>query len=228
MKEIVYRTELKHIITKIDETVIRSRLKPILKQDPHANKEGKYVVRSLYFDTAEDKAVRDKIDGVAIREKYRIRIYNHNHSMIRLEKKSKWNGSASKSGIIITKEQVLELMDGNPDFISLRDDSFLREFYINYKTQHLLPKVIVDYDREAYFSPLGNVRITIDSNLRSSLGSNDLFNSDLISVFSMDPGLCILEIKFDNYLPDFIRDLVQLNNCSATAASKYVACRNYH
>ena len=119
MKEIVYRTELKHIITKIDALMIRTRVKPFLKPDPNAGKDGKYLIRSLYFDTAEDKAVRDKIDGVAIREKYRIRFYDHNHQLIRLEKKSKWNGSASKSGTLVTKEQVLELIHGNPDFTSL-------------------------------------------------------------------------------------------------------------
>jgi hypothetical protein len=227
MKALEYRTELKHIITLQDSLIVRSRLKPVMKLDPNAGINGKYKIRSLYFDTAEDKALMEKIDGLPIREKYRIRFYNNNEKLIRLEKKSKQNGSASKSGTTISKEQVIQIIGNDNNFLPKSSDPFLQEFYWKVKSERLLPKIIVDYDREAYICHWGNVRVTLDTRIKSSLGSMDVFNPNLINVFSVDPGLCILEIKYDHFIPDFIQDLVQLNSCSATSASKYVACRNY-
>ena len=228
MKKTEYRTELKHIITLMDAQLIRSRLHPILQLDPHAGSDRRYFVRSLYFDTVEDKAYYEKMDGVSNREKFRIRYYDHDASFIRLEKKSKRNNSASKEGATLKKDQVEAILHGDAAFLIKAPEALCREFYIKLKTERLLPKVIVDYYREAYTCPWGNVRVTLDNDLRSSIGSCDFFNPESINTHSMDPSLCILEIKFDHFLPDFIRDIVQLNNCMASAVSKYVACRNYN
>lgn len=228
MKKTEYRTELKHIITLMDAQIIRSRLHPILQLDSHAGPDKRYFIRSLYFDTVEDKALYEKIEGVAVREKFRIRFYDHNTHFIRLEKKRKRNGSVSKESVLLKKEQVEAILQGDPSSLLKASEPLCQEFYVKLRTERLLPKVIVDYYREAYTCHWGNVRVTLDSDLRSSIGSCDLFNPQSINTHSMDPGLCILEIKFDHYLPDFIRDIVQLNNCMATAVSKYVACRNYN
>lgn len=228
MKKTEYRTELKHIITLMDAQLIRSRIQPVLHIDPHAGADKRYFIRSLYFDTVEDKAYYEKVDGVAIREKFRIRFYDHNTHFIRLEKKSKKNGSASKESATLKKDQVEAILHGDPGFLLKAPEPLCQEFYVKLRTERLLPKVIVDYYREAYTCRWGNVRVTLDSDLRSSIGTCDLFNPGSINTHSMDPGLCILEIKYDHYLPDFIRDIVQLNNCMATAVSKYVACRNYN
>ena len=220
-----YRTELKHIITEMDAQLIRSRVKPIMQRDSHCGQDGKYFIRSLYFDTHEDKALHEKIDGVPIRDKFRIRFYNHESSLIRLEKKSKVNGSALKTSAILSKEQIEAIIEGKYDFLLTMQIPICQEFYLKLCLEKLQPKVIVDYDREAYICPWGNVRVTIDTDLRTSIGSSDLFDFQSINTQSMRSGFCILEIKYDHFLPDFIRDLVQLNNCMATAVSKYVACR---
>lgn len=223
-----YRTELKHIITMQNAQVMRSRIKPILHRDSHAGSDGKYFIRSIYFDTPEDKALQEKIEGFANREKFRIRSYNHNWNYIRLEKKSKINGSALKTSVPLTKDEAESILRGEFDFLLASNEYVSREFYAKLRTERLLPKVTVDYYREAYICPWGNVRITLDTDLRTSIGSSDLFNSQSISTQSLDSGLCILEIKFDHYLPDFIRDIVQMNHCMATAVSKYVACRIFN
>ena len=228
MKKTEYRTELKHIITLMDAQLIRSRMRPILQLDPHAGPDRRYFIRSLYFDTVEDKAYYEKMDGVSNREKYRIRYYDHDTNFIRLEKKSKRNNAASKEGATLKKDQVEAILHGDDAFLIKAPEPLCREFYVKLRTERLLPKVIVDYYREAYICPWGNVRVNLDNDLRSSIGSCDIFNPESINTHSMDPGLCILEIKYDHFLPDFIRDIVQLNNCMTSAVSKYVVCRNYN
>jgi hypothetical protein len=223
-----YRTEIKHIITTSDAIIIRNKLNNVVKLDPNSREDYKYHIRSLYFDTAEDKAVYEKLDGVPFREKFRIRLYNHNHQFIRLEKKSKNNGAASKLGATLTKEEVLSILSGDIDFLFNSNQTLLREFYLKLRTERLLPKIIVDYSREAYFCSWGNVRVTIDSQIKSSNEINDFFNPDLINIYSMNPDICVLEVKYNQFLPDYVQDLIQLNNCSASAVSKYVICRNYY
>lgn len=226
MKKTAYRTEIKHIITIMDAQLVRSRVQSVLQLDSHAGRDKKYFIRSLYFDTAEDKAYYEKIDGVAIRDKFRIRYYDHNTDIIRLEKKSKVNGSASKEGAFLKKHQVEAILNGDIAFLLQSSEPICREFFLKLREDRLMPKTTVDYYREAYTCRWGNVRVTLDSDLRTSIGCVDFFNPASISTFPMNPNFCILEIKYDHYLPDFIRDLVQLNTCMATAVSKYVACRN--
>lgn len=222
-----YRNELKHIVTQADALVIRSRLSCLLPVDRNAGQDGKYHIRSLYFDTPEDKALMEKIDGLPIKEKFRLRFYNHDHSFIRLEKKIKHYNKGAKLKAVVTKEAVQKILSRDFDFLREAEQALLREFYLKLKTERLLPKTVVDYLREAYLYPAGNVRITIDSEVRASISSTDLFNPDLSTAPALDRDYCILEVKFDGFLPEFIQDIIQLNKCTTTAVSKYAACRVY-
>ncbi len=226
-EKLKYRHELKHVIAQAEALVLRSRLSCMLPVDRHAGPDGGYHIRSLYFDTPEDKALFDKINGAPVKEKFRIRFYNHNYSFIRLEKKIKHYNRGAKLKAELKKEEVQKIIRG--DFVFLRDSgqALLREFYLKLKIEGLLPKTVVDYLREAYFYPAGNVRVTIDSNIRSSVNSIDPFDTELPMAAAMDPGQCILEVKYDGLLPEFIQDLVQLNKCTSGAVSKYAACRVY-
>jgi len=227
MGELIYRSELKHVISCADGLVIKSRLAHALRRDAHADSDGSYHVRSLYFDTPDNRAYHDKLDGVPMREKFRIRFYNLDPRFIRLEKKIKRYGGGAKLMARLSEAQTRQIMDGEIGFLRESEQALLREFYVRMKADRLQPRTIVDYRRTAYLCAAGNVRVTVDSDIRASISSLDLFDPDLPTASAFDPNKCILEVKFDEFLPAYIQELIQLNNCSATAASKYTACRIY-
>lgn len=221
------RHELKFYIDYSDYLAIRSRLRAIAKLDPHVGPSGTYFIRSLYFDNYNDKALREKIDGVNVREKFRIRYYNQDTSRIMLEKKSKIHGMCKKQQASLTKEQCQGLIDGNLSTIRDSNDPLLLELYNKINTQQLKPRVIVDYVREPYIYEHGNVRITFDSGLKTGLYSRNFFGSELPTIAAGDQGTIILEVKFDEYLPEIIQMAIQIGDRSQSAFSKYAACRMY-
>ncbi|NLV17620.1 MAG: polyphosphate polymerase domain-containing protein [Syntrophomonadaceae bacterium] len=226
MKALKYRYELKHVISEGDALITGRRLSGILPRDQSAGSDGQYHIRSLYFDTPEDRALYDKIDGIPIKEKFRIRFYNHDPDFIRLEKKIKHFNHGFKEKARLQKEEVQWILHGDTSFLANSEQALLRHFYVKLRTERLAPKTVVDYRREAYYFPPGNVRVTIDRDIRASVTSLDIFDNDLPSVPVLD-GRCVLEVKYDEFLPDFIQDLIQLNKCTSAALSKYAACRAY-
>lgn len=222
-----FRRELKHSINEPDYWLLRTRLRQVASPDGHAGAHGNYQIRSLYFDTPEDKALREKLDGVNEREKFRIRYYNFDDSYIRLEKKSKRGGVGNKQSVRLTREQCERLLGGDVCWMTESGEALLIELYGKMKFQQLRPRTIVDYRREAYVYPAGNVRVTIDSDIRTGLWNTRLFDRDLPTVPTGHPGRRILEVKFDDFLPDVIRDLIQLGERPHHAFSKYAVCRRY-
>lgn len=220
-----YRNEWKHQISYGDMLVLRQRLSAVMKRDVHAI-DGRYMIRSLYFDNASDKALREKIDGVNIREKFRIRYYNNDVSFIQLEKKSKLNNLCLKQSAVLSAEQAQKISDGDYAWMMQSGVALIQELYSKIMGQGLRPKTIVDYTREPFVFAPGNVRVTIDSNIRSGVNCTDFLNPDCVTL-STDESPIILEVKWDEYLPDIIRDTVQLPNCRTGAFSKYAACRIY-
>ena len=225
VRQIKYRHEWKHEISYADLLVLRQRLTAVMKRDLHTE-DGKYEVRSLYFDNASDKALHEKLDGVSIREKFRIRYYNGDTSLIKLEKKSKRNSLCLKESVELTKEQAQAIADGEYQWMAKSESMLIRELYTKMRTQGLAPKTIVDYTREPFVYAPGNVRVTLDYNIRTGLMSTAFLDSDCVTAPVAD-GVIILEVKWDEYLPDIIRDVVQLDNCRTEAFSKYAVCRVY-
>ena len=225
MDGIQYRHEWKHEISYADLLAIRQRLRVIARADPHA-RDGKYLIRSLYFENPEDKALREKIDGVNRREKFRIRCYNGDSSLIHLEKKSRLNGLGTKFSARLTAEEAQRIVDGNLDWMMDPDRPLLQELYCKMRYQGLRPKTIVDYTREPYVYGPGNVRVTFDYGIRTGLGCTDFLNPDCITVPAPDSGI-ILEVKWDAFLPSVIRDSVRTPGRRVTAFSKYAQCRMY-
>ncbi len=219
------RHEWKHEINYMDMLVIRSRMRAITTPDSHAV-DGKYFIRSLYFDTLSDKALREKLDGVDNRKKFRIRYYNNDLSFIRLEKKSKWNNLGTKEMVRLSTMQAQAIADGNIDWMVNHPAPLIHELYVEMKETGLRAKTIVDYTREPFVFPAGNVRVTLDYDIRTGLCSTDFLNPDTPSVPIVDNPI-ILEVKWDHFLPDIIRDAVHLENRRAAAFSKYAACRAY-
>lgn len=218
-----FRHELKHDISAQDMIIIRQRMRAVAQSDPHAI-DGKYLIRSLYFDTPQDKALNEKQNGVSRRHKFRIRYYNGDTSLIHVEKKSKAGGLGTKVSAAITKDQAAQIVDGDIAWMKDSDEPVLRELYTEMVSQRLMPKTIVDYTREPFIYRPGNVRVTLDYNVRSGLGCIDFLNPDCITVPAAI-GVCIMEVKWDNFLPEIIRDAVQLPYASSGSFSKYEVCR---
>jgi SPX domain protein involved in polyphosphate accumulation len=223
MTEQKYRSELKFYINTADYMELRSRLKHIAKPDPNASQDGNYKIRSLYFDNYEDKAVTDKLSGMSRREKFRFRYYNNDISFIRLEKKSKINKGCFKESAMISSGQCTEIINGRYDSLLSQDSQLLAELYTKIRSQNLRPRMIVDYIREAYIYSAGNVRITIDSDIRSGNNVFGFLNPEITAIPSANA--IILEVKYDNFLPDIIKDMIQLKNRNVTEFSKYVVSR---
>lgn len=221
-----FRHEWKHEISLSDFAALRHRLSVVAQSDAHAI-DRTYDIYSLYFYNLSDKALREKLDGVNNREKFRLRYYNKNLSLIHLEKKSKQNGLSSKDTAAITAEETQAIIDGDYTWMAASSQPLIRELYFKMTVQQLRPKTIVAYTREPYIFPAGNVRVTIDYNIRTGLRCTDFLNPELITIPAGNAPI-ILEVKWDAFLPDIIRDAVQLNNRHSCAFSKYAACRIYN
>ena len=220
-----FRHEVKHEINQLDLLVLRQRLNAVMDPDCHA-KNGRYEIRSLYFDTPEDKALREKLDGVMTREKYRMRLYNNDPSLIHLERKFKHVGLGCKTVTTLTPTQAQAIVQGDTGWMADSSDPVLLGFYTRICNERLQATVIVDYTREPFIFSPGNVRVTLDSHIRTGMRCIDFLNPNCTTI--PVPGApCILEVKWDQYLPEIIRDILQLGNRHSTAYSKYAACRMY-
>lgn len=220
-----FRHEWKHVITYSDMITIRQRLLAVARQDSHAV-DGKYKIRSLYFDNFMDKALREKLDGIGIKEKFRIRYYNDNTELIHLEKKSKIGGLCNKKSTILSKQEAQYIVEGQTQWMKMREDALIQELYLKMTMQGLKPKTIVDYIREPFVYGPGNVRVTLDYDIRTGLHCTDLLDPDCIMISAGDSAI-IMEVKWDEFLPSIIRDVVQLSGRRVTAFSKYAVCRIY-
>ena len=218
------RHEWKHQINPQEDLVLSQRLRKLFPRDGNAGPDGAYRVTSLYFDTPYDSALREKLDGVNRREKFRLRYYGSDLSFLRLEKKYKVNGLCGKRSARLTREQAERLLDGDARFLLDTGDALLLELYSKIQGQGLRPKTIVRYDREAFLYAPGNVRITLDRDIRTGLGSVDFLNPGVFCVRAAGPGT-VLEVKYDAFLPEIVRMAVQVPGRRAAACSKYALCR---
>lgn len=224
--ELTFRHEWKHEINYSDVLTLRQCLRAVMKTDPHAL-NGVYMIRSLYFDNLQDKALREKLDGVNHREKFRIRYYNGDTSLLSLEKKMKHGDLTAKLQARITSEEAERLLHGDLGWMrEASDRPLVQDLYRKMATVGLRPKTIVDYTREPFIYGPGNVRVTIDENIRTGLSNTDFLDWNCPTI-SVPDSPTILEVKWDAYLPDIIRDVVQVKGCHAAAYSKYAACRMY-
>ena len=227
-KHEIYRHEVKYQISMADYLSIRQRLRLVMKPDIHAKENGQYTVRSIYFDNLEDKALREKRNGVQKREKFRIRDYNDDVSFLVLEKKMKWNNLCLKIDARLTEEECKALLGGDKTWMMAHPSGLVRELYCKMGSQQLRPKVLVSYIREAYLYAAGNVRVTFDSHIRSTLFHRPFLEEGVPDIdVSEHPGDMVLEVKFDAFLPDVVQILLQTGNIRQQSYSKYGACRKF-
>ena len=217
------RHELKYSINAADCAQIRARLRAVAKLDENARVDGSYKIRSLYFDNYSDKAVTEKLSGISKREKYRLRLYNGDISFIRLERKSKQNRLTYKESAAITAKEVEKLLTGDYSALKHKEQPLLMELYAKIMYQNLRPMSIVEYSREAYIYPVGNVRVTFDSEIKTTNNIAVFLQENLVAIPAI--ASIVLEIKYDGFIPDIIRDCVKIAHRSQSEYSKYVAAR---
>ena len=223
------RHELKYHISPLDADALSRRLAAVMRRDRHADpRTGEYTIRSLYFDDAYDSAYQDKLDGVHDRDKYRLRVYpSDSASPISLERKRKVGDCIQKDAVRVTERLARQLMRGDPAGLEAIGRPLLDDTAAEMRTKLLKPSVIVEYEREPFVFPVENVRITIDKRIRTGLREMDLFAPDLLCVPVMEHGEYVLEVKYDNYLPDFLAGLIAGIPAVRSAVSKYVLCRRF-
>ena len=222
-----YRHELKYLISAAQLPLLKSRVAGIMQLDPHTGTDGIYNIRSLYFDDYANRCFFENENGTDPREKFRIRIYNHSSQRITLECKRKEHGKTLKTSCPLTIEQTQLLMQGKP---LIETDDLLplhRKLNLEIKTRMLRPVVIVEYERIPFIYRNGNVRVTFDLNTASSADTANFLSNDLHKRPIMPAGQHLMEVKFDEYLPDFIYRGLNLGHLQQATFSKYYLCRKY-
>ena len=220
-----FRTEHKYYLHIHDYASLHHRVSSLLMLDRHSTSSEGYNIRSLYFDSPHSHALQDKNNGVFKRDKYRIRAYNGSDSVISVERKSKFGDYVRKESARITRGEYDAILHGDYDCLIRKDEVLLNEFYAALASRNFRPSAIVDYWRAAYVYELGNVRITFDKKLSAGTNSYDLFDPNLVLKEAIEVPRTILEVKFDSYLPDHIRRIVQPDNHIRSSISKYVICK---
>lgn len=222
-----YRHEIKYLVSQAQISLLENRIKCLMFRDPHTESDGIYNIRSLYFDDYDNSCFYENENGTDPREKFRIRIYNHSDKRISLECKRKIRGKTQKDSCILSLQEAQELIQGKTLLPTESMPMLLRRFLIEMKIRYFRPAVIVEYERIPYIYKNGNVRVTFDTKISSSSNINEFFD-DVISKRPIMPlGQHLMEVKFDEYLPDFIYRSLNLGKLQQTTYSKYYLCRKY-
>ena len=225
-KPVRLRHELKHQISPQEDLVLAGRLRKLFRRDAHAGADGTYRITSLYFDTPYDAALREKLDGVDRREKFRLRYYGGDPDWLKLEKKYKINGLCGKRSARLSRGEAEALLSGEHGFLLRRGEPLLQELYSKLRGHGLAPRTVVCYDREAFLYAPGHVRVTLDRKIRAGRSPLDFLHPERIQIPVLE-GLTVLEVKYDAFLPDLVRMAVQVPDRQAGACSKYALCRRF-
>lgn len=218
------RHEIKYIVSRREADHLIRRLDCLFSRDAYSSNG--YKISSLYFDDLYNTALSDKIAGLSIRHKYRLRYYEDDLSKFKLEKKSKIQSMTHKVSTWLTQAEVVKILDGTIEFLLEKDD-LCKEFYLRLKHEQLKPKTLVSYDRIAFVHPVGNLRITFDKNVTgSSSFVRELNDLDVVNV--LDKEEVVLEVKFDGMMPDVVRSILQTSGHMQIASSKYVFARKFN
>ncbi|MBQ8603253.1 MAG: polyphosphate polymerase domain-containing protein [Oscillospiraceae bacterium] len=223
----VYRHEFKYVVSASQLILIENRIKNLMEMDVHTGNKGMYNIRSLYFDDYYDRCLYENINGTDPREKFRIRIYNHSRDRITLECKRKQNGKTLKTSCPLSEEQTRILMKGRALSNIAEQPPLLQKFTVEMLSRGLHPVTIVEYDRIPYIYKNGNVRVTLDMNISSSKSVLSFLDDVIPKRPVMPAGQHLLEVKYDEYIPDFIYKSIRPENLKYTAYSKYYMCRKY-
>ena len=219
-----YRHELKFLLSAAEYEHLRRLLGALLVKDENMKQGKDYFIRSLYFDTPGNKDYYDKLIGMVQRRKIRLRIYNTAADKVKLEIKNKENDYSIKETMTISRAEAMMLADGDYHVLAGYDNEISQKAYFHLQTHAYTPKVVVDYEREAYLMPVENVRITFDKRVRAFKGTG-LFVQDNAFVGVLAPEYMILEVKYDKYLPAYVEQALSSIRMQRMSISKYCMAR---
>lgn len=220
----IYRHELKYILSQMEYEVLKRLMAVTMNMDENSGTGEDYYIRSLYFDTVADTDYFDKIRGISERKKIRLRLYDTETEQVKLEIKNKQNDYSVKETMIISRTDAQELLQQNYQVLSKYKDEVSGKVCHNFMLGCYSPKVIVDYDREAYTLPIENVRITFDKRVRVAKTA-DLFDKNLLMCNLMPEHQVILEVKFNRYLPRHVSNILSTVEMQRMSISKYCMAR---
>lgn len=220
-----FRSEQKYLCTKGDILILKTRLRSFLQEDAHAPTPEGYRIRSVYFDDLDDRALDQNLDGVDDRVKFRIRLYNGDTSFIRLEVKRKKAGLTSKEDCMLTREQTEAILSGSYPAITPEMPSQLRYLLTEMNTRLLRPKAVIEYSRLAMTGHPGNVRVTFDTDIGCTADCTRFLEPHMPLLPLLPSGKAVLEVKYDELLPNWIAQSIELGNLQQIAFSKYAYAR---
>ena len=204
------------------------RAQGLLERDAHAGADGAYLIRSLYFDSPDDDCFYENENGVDPREKYRIRFYNCDASRISLECKAKTSGMTRKTACPITSDQCRQFMAGEIPEPERDVSQKQAAMFMQMRQKSLRPVVIVQYTRMPFVCDAGNVRVTFDDAITSSNDIAGFLQPEIPLRSVLGTGESILEVKWDELLPSYIKEQMGLDSLQWTSFSKYYLCRKYN
>lgn len=223
-----YRHEYKYVSPEIILAMLEKRARAVLAPDPHAGKNGGYSIRSIYFDDIYNTCYHENENGTDPREKFRIRIYNCSAERISLELKQKENSKTLKLSCPISKEDCKIIMDGKIPRIQAESPYLMKKLVSKMQYSGLKPVCIVAYERVPYIYKIGNVRVTFDRNIRSSSDIQGFFSRTTAFRPVLEKNVNMMEVKFDELIPDYISSILQTGMLRQTSFSKYYLCRKYN
>lgn len=226
-----YRHELKYfigVISSWEYQELSSALRQGLNQDPNSDDNGQYFIRSLYFDTPESDDYFEKISGLLKRKKIRLRIYRDSHKSAKLEIKNRVEQYIFKESSTISREDAVALIAGDKDVLLKYDHPTTHNAYYHMSRDLYRPAVMVDYEREAYIGPSDDIRITFDKNIRGSSIDFDLYNRKNTMLPAFDDEMMVLEVKFKEFLPGWIHNILKFYTSERSSISKYYYTRIIH
>ncbi len=223
-----FRHEYKYRIDAKQEVILQMKVLGAMQRDSHVRADGSYLVRSAYFDDIHDTCLSEKFSGCTPRSKFRIRYYNSDTSYIFLEKKSKVRGMCSKDSCRLTVEECKLFLHGNVPDITEDTPAEKKKLFTEVRIRGLVPKVIVTYERIPFDYNGSGVRVTFDRKVTSSKELNRFLSSDYAERPVLLCGDRILEVKWGNFMPRHIKDMLRLEDLNWIALSKYSMCRTFH
>lgn len=219
----IYRNEWKYLLTNQELSMLKSRISQILELDPHTPSNGRYLIHSLYFDDYKNTSLITTNSGLSKRFKWRIRYYGDDLNYIVLEKKEKREGRGHKKSCKLTIDECCKIISGEIiDIMYVTEKPLIKELAVDILTKNYRPKIIIDYERIAFVEPITNVRITFDMKISASYELEKFLDRNYMNFYIMPSGMNVLEVKFDEILPSYIRHIVESYGFKQTSFSKYL------
>lgn len=220
----VFRKEIKYIIPLENFFKLKNTLEAVMEKDPYGD-NGRYMVRSQYFDSIDDRDLFDNLAGVMEKRKIRLRTYSPDSDWAKLEYKSKSNTDGRKTSLIISKDQALLMERGRSEFLLEREEDLAKFLYNKITANVYRPKTIIQYNRIAYFYAVNDFRISFDTSIRGTIDPYGLFKKDLALIPLLNEDLGVLENKYNGFLPSFFKSIIYKIDNLAEANSKYSESR---